>query len=101
MGFASGVYHTGVILLLVALLTLSLISLGSFALKHNEIRHRSTCPQGSVCGHCILFGEDKYDSVLSKSYTCPLVIWGEGVIALTAAALVLLTLVKCAFGVRG
>ena len=98
MGFASGVYHTGVILLLVALLTLSLISLGSFALKHNEIRHRSTCP---LCGHCILFGEDKNDSVLSKSYTCPLVIWGEGVIALTAAVLVLLTLVKCAFGVRG
>ena len=100
MSFASGVYHAGVILLLLVVLTLSLISLGSFALKHNDISHRECTGTSTDCGHCILFGGEQ-DSILSKSRTCALVIWGEGVIALAAAALALLTLLKCICGIRG
>lgn len=103
MSLASAVYHVGVTLLLAALLALSLISLGSFALKHNEIGDKYKCPQGiDACGHCILFVKFKNSSlVLNKSLACLGAIWGEGFVVLTAAALALLTLAKCAFGVRG
>ena len=72
------------------LLVLSLVSLGFFARRHNQIRGDASS------GSCILYATVSDDTLrLSSGVTsCAYVIWGEGLIGAVALGLILLAVVK-------
>ena len=87
-------FHVCMILVFLAVLVLSLVSLAVFALRHNQIRG-DACPE---CGSCILYAEVSEDDMIRLSSgtatSCAFAIWGEGIIAAIALVLGLMALVK-------
>ena len=97
-------FHICMIVVFLAVLVLSLVSLGSFVTRHNQIAG-DACPE---CGSCILYASVNLDAssqdirriTLGTGPACAFAIWGEGIVGIIALLLGLVALVKVCIKMR-
>ena len=101
------VFHCVLAVFFVALMIVSIVSLGTFADKHNEIRDeiRDEVHDYNLedLGTCILFASyeshrDDPKLHLSHGHTCGFAIWGEAIVALVATLLLGTSIAKAIAG---
>ena len=101
----SRVFHCVLAVIFFVLMIISIVSLSTFAAKHNEIRDEvHDHNAGDEVGTCILFASyDKhrdYDLQLGHGHTCGFAIWGEAIVALVAALLMGTSIAKAVAGLK-
>ena len=97
LNIGSRIFHCFLIVLFLAVLVLSVISLGSFAYKYREINH-DTIYHTDANGRCILYAHYDKKLYLGTDGHCLFAMGAEGAVALVAAVFIAVLVIKTCAG---